>query len=488
MSRSFVFGLVSVLALLCVLPSLPAFSQAPPPSPTAEVQVLLDQAEVARDQYHNKEAIALYQQAREKAISLKDRPGEALALNETGYLYFATGQPAKALEFFQQALPLIRSVGDKRGEAGTLSNIGAVYSDTDRPEKALEFFQQAVTLTETIRTELGGLSTTKTAFLTSNQGDYHSYLSLLLRLHRTDEAFAFAQKTKARSLLDLLSAGKVDLTSSMTEQERQDLNALRQKADTLNAAMVKEGVLNESGSKQRFEQAQAQLTQTQSDLQTLQDMLYVRHPDLSRKRIAKTATVSDLLPLLPEDTALLEYATEQFRERDPQGKSYNKQRLMVFVVTRQNGKLTVLSHPIAEDYDPLADRAAISRIACSDPRIPFRVPARDLYRLLIAPVEKEISGKKRLIICPDGPLWDVPFQALLASEPPARSDPGRRQSWEFLSDRFEIAYAYSATGALTAYQQRHDPKRIQPAETLLALANPAFLDERRFGITVSKAK
>ena len=40
------------------------------------------------------------------------------------------------------------------------------------------------------------------------------------------------------------------------------------------------------------------------------------------------------------------------------------------------------------------------------------VAARELYDLLLKPAESQMAQKSRLIIVPDGPLWDVPFEAL----------------------------------------------------------------------------
>jgi CHAT domain-containing protein len=92
-----------------------------------------------------------------------------------------------------------------------------------------------------------------------------------------------------------------------------------------------------------------------------------------------------------------------------------------------------------------------------------------MYRLLLPPAAtRQLAGKKRLIVCPDGPLWDVPFAAL---------NDGKK----FLLERYELAYAYSATGAQATLLARTGKKRTKPTGTLLALANPDFGDGKRFG-------
>ena len=43
----------------------------------------------------------------------------------------------------------------------------------------------------------------------------------------------------------------------------------------------------------------------------------------------------------------------------------------------------------------------------------FKAEGKQLYELLFGEFEKEINGSKRLIIVPDGALWELPFQALI---------------------------------------------------------------------------
>src|SRR5262249_4962358 len=125
---------------------------------------------------------------------------------------------------------------------------------------------------------------------------------------------------------------------------------------------------------------------------------------------------------------------------------------------------------IAHTRAELAEKADDFREACADPARDYHTKARDLYNVLIAPAAKQVAGKKRLIVCPDGPLWGLPFQALLAGSGPASAQ-------QFLAERYEIDYAYSATAAQAALLARADPKRPKATGTLLAFANPDFGSE-----------
>ena len=450
-------------------------------------------------------ALEFYQQALSLHRQAGDKAGEAIVLTNIGVVYNTTGQPQKALEFYQQALSLHRQVGDKAGEANALNNIGIFYKTTGQPQKALEFFQQALSLhrqmgnkageanalnniasvqeqrgrlalaerhlkdatalLERVRDELGGLSESKVSFLTSKMGVYHRYIHLLLKRNKPADAFAVAQKTKARALLDLMASGRVDIGRQMTGTEKQREVELRGRAAQLNAQMVKEGVQNEVGAKKRFAALKVRLAQAESDLQTFTDTLYARHPDLARKRAAKTATLADAAKFLPKDTALLEYVV-----LNTGGGKNAIDRTVLFVVMNEAGKATVRTYYLPVTREALAKKTDALRLACADPRKPYQSAAREMYRLLLpAAAAKQLTGKKRLVICPDGPLWDVPFAAL---------HDGKR----FLLQRQEIAYAYSATGAQAALVAKAaSARRTRPTGTLLALANPLFDEGKRFG-------
>ena len=106
----------------------------------------------------------------------------------------------------------------------------------------------------------------------------------------------------------------------------------------------------------------------------------------------------------------------------------------------------------------------------------FHQLASDLYNLLLAPAQAALKGRAKLITVPDGPLWNLSFQAL-------RPAPRR-----FLIEEAAVSYAPSLT-ALSAVTR---PQRAgsNGSARLLALANPlisgqtartinsVFMDER----------
>lgn len=424
-----------------------------------EANSLINIGTISSDIGQNRKALHYLQYAVHLYKQMGNRAGQANTLGSLGGVYARIGQPQKALQYLKQALDIYRQTGYRDGEADVLTNIGVVNSHLGQPDKALEAYRQAIALLETFRASLGGLSEAKSSFLASNLSTYQRYLALLLQQGKTTDAFNLVQKMKARALLDLMHDGKVLLAQSLSPEEREKEQRLRDAADRLNAAMLKESVQNQVGAKKRFAALKQQLAKAESDLQTYTDTLYARHPQLAQKRAARTLTLSETGRFLPADTALLEYIVlNGGMGKDRQDKT------VLLLTTLENGKPQVRVFPLQIASASLPRLTEAFRQTCADPRRDYRPPARQLYSLLLAPASRSLTGKTRLVICPDGPLWDVPFQAL-------------HDNSHFLAERFEIAYAYSATGAQAALTTKHG----KPTGTVLALVNPDMGEAKRFG-------
>jgi len=87
-------------------------------------------------------------------------------------------------------------------------------------------------------------------------------------------------------------------------------------------------------------------------------------------------------------------------------------RAYVIAVTREASGLVVTAAPIAATRQVLTDLATRfhDRVAARD--LAYAEDGMRLRTLLLGPVQAQIAGRHQLVIVPDGPLWQVPFQAL----------------------------------------------------------------------------
>ncbi len=393
-----------------------------------------------------------------------------IILSSIGSVELALGHLDKALEYYHQGLEQLDRNGFESVKASVLGSIADIEERKGRNADAEKHLGEAVTLIEKVRESFSGLSEAKSNFLSYYYRTYQDCLSLQLKLNRSEDAFALAQKMKARSLLDILYDGKIQLSGSLSQEEKSQEKLLRQKSDALNFQLVRENVQNEIGSRKRSEGIKLQIAIAERDLQVFEDSLYSRHPDIAQKRVAKTIEMKDVAKFLPEDTALLEYVTLKAGKMD---------ETVLFVVTCKAGAPVLSTYILPLKQSSLIRQIDALRSACADPRKPYLMEAQALYKTLIAPAEARVKGKKRLLICPDGVLWDVPFAALIAKSgtPSIPSRHGAR----FLIRQFEIVYAYSATGAQAELNLQGRGDRRRPTKTILAFADPDFGGDLRFG-------
>ena len=88
----------------------------------------------------------------------------------------------------------------------------------------------------------------------------------------------------------------------------------------------------------------------------------------------------------------------------------------------------------------------------------YTATARLLHRKLLAPASAQLAGTTRWILSPEGPLWELPFQALIDAQ------------GKHVLESHAISYTPSLT-ALWAIRQRHGNDGPAPLQ-LLAMANP----------------
>jgi CHAT domain-containing protein len=132
---------------------------------------------------------------------------------------------------------------------------------------------------------------------------------------------------------------------------------------------------------------------------------------------------SEIQTLLDRETALIEYFV-------------GIESRFIFLVTQDK----VLAMPLGTDSEKLFQKIRAFRVRAVEGITldglgmkTYEKSLSELYEILIQPIEREISGKKHLVIVPHGMLHYLPFQALLSRER------------KYLIESFTISYLPSAT-------------------------------------------
>jgi len=443
-------------------------------------------AQVYQKQANHAKALEHFQSALESYEAASHKGGVASSLRGMGNSYFQMNQDAQALDHFLRSLKLYEETGEPGGLAQVLADISNYYlRRKDYPQalsyalrsielskqsrayllkgqsylglretvKARESFGEAIANIEVRRTRVAGGNDQKQRFMEGNVVAYHEMIALLLSENRISEALIFAERSKGRVLLDVLQGDKIDLTKSMTAQEKVEERKLNDELTSLNAQILAESHQKQPV-QQRLVELRSNLEKARLRYEAFQTSLYSAHPNLRTQRgETKTPDVDTIFDALPDKTAFLEYVV-------------SKERTYVFVLTKNLGRVTspkVYSIDIKQEDLERRVESYRQKLATAD--LGFRPAALDLYDLLLKPTADQLKGQTSLVVVPDGVLWNLPFQALQSG------------TQRYVLEDHSIAYAPSLT-VLTEILKTHRKGKISnESATLLAFGNPTVSEQ-----------
>lgn len=448
------------------------------------------------------EAMNTWEEALRLAERHENRFGRATALGDLAHVRQLRGQPEEAESLLLRALAVADTLGNPLIEAGLELELGSVLAARGGADRAIALFDramergaplgatavvrealvgkadvlrhrgelaaadsllsEAIGLVESVRARQSG-EEIRLGFLAGKKAAYVARVGVLHARATEDlggnahieEAFRVAERARARSLLDVVSARGLDpgdaVAPALRERERRlaaRLGAIQTELSRLAA--------QEAWDAAGIDSLERLHRETARQYRSALDEISARSPAyaaLSGHR--DPLTVGDVRRrVLAPGQVLIEYLVGD-------GESF------VFLVTPDRLRCERL--PVGADT--LAGYGGRLRAALGlDPREPTDIGgeagspaeetlatlATDLYSLLLAPLADEIPEGARLLIVPDGPLFYLPFALL-------------RRDGQFLVERHAIAYAPSASVI--------DPSsRVAPrpsGRSLIAVGNPA---------------
>ncbi len=393
------------------------------------------------------QALAIRQQ-------IGDKAGEGRTINTIGSVYYSLRQYPKALEFLQQSLVILQEVGDKTGESIALGNIGYLLEKQNQSTLAILFYKQGVNVTESIRKDLKVLSLEQQKSFTDTVADtYRRLADLLLKQNRVSEA---------QQVLDLLKVQEVDeylRNVRGNDQTAKGVDFLPQE--------------------QQISEKYSQAVQFGKELAQLRSIPDSQRTPIQQQRIAELEKIQQQQkPELnefvrsPDVVALVQELNQKSKRENLNLPNLNRLQQNL----QQLEKPAVLLYPlILEDRIELvlvtANSAPIHRSApvkrqvvkqaiaqfrkaLQNPSTDATIPARQLYNLLIKPIEKDIANAKAktIIYAPDGQLRYIPLAALFDGK-------------QWLVQHYAINYITAASLTNLTPAPKHNPHILAGAFT-----------------------
>jgi tetratricopeptide (TPR) repeat protein len=200
----------------------------------------------------------------------------------SGQVYAARGDTPGALDHLERALSLFRRLSDRGEEAFTLHELARVDLVLGSLSRARERLESALQLLDAVRQEV--VRHDLRASLVARAGEVHDlYLETLMREHARapgagfdSRAFEASERSRAQSLLELLSESRLDLRegagSALLERERSQQEQLAFRLDQ------QMRLLTGPNTKEQAAKAEADVQAARREYEDLQAQIRVSSP------------------------------------------------------------------------------------------------------------------------------------------------------------------------------------------------------------------
>ena len=368
-------------------------------------------------QGHLEETQKQYQKLQKFYEKLGDIVGQAIALNSSGDSFLLLGHRKRAIDAYSRALPLSEKAGDTGLVVSTLYNLARVHRDLGALEVALAYIDRSLKIVEDVRSNVGSPDF-KASYFSGIRKHYDLRIDILMQLDRAQPgkgfalaAFLTSESARARSLLDLLTETRADLSGAVSpdllNRERELQGLLRAQAQYLMELSIR------GRDPREMAEATAEIDRLRSEYLELQS--HLSKPAHQRLAIVHPASLRlDQIQkeLRNQDTILLEYALGETR-------SY------LWVVTHDSFQAYELSagkiiqDEASEVYKLMTARQDFQKLQAAD--YAAKIEAADnlylekaagLSEMLLGQATEQLAKSKRLVVVTEGALQYISFEAL----------------------------------------------------------------------------
>lgn len=380
----------------------------------------------------------------------------AALLDLQARLAWLNDDPDATEDLLKQAIARWRQHGpDTLSEADSVFALGWTYRQRGRVAEAAEHLCRLVDIVEAAKTRAGGAQEARWV-LNDQLGDYYAQcLDVLVELGRGEQAFHVGERARARQLLALLAERDVMFARDLVPDLDREMRHLEGRFDQVQAQLWRLSKAGDEADEARL--LRGQLADTTIKIERVRQELRRRSPRLAALRYPEPLDLTRTRAAIDQGTVLLSYCVTA-------DQSY------LFVVSKQGFRVT----RIALGRASLEDRVnRFGQLIVGEPNarrwvIPRRLvdEAHALFSDLLGPAWPEIRASRRILFCPDGPLLDLPFGALVVDNPSGRRRP------RFLAELRPLHTAPTAT--VYAELRRSRPRARTDAGTLVAFGDPLY--------------
>ncbi len=437
------------------------------------IELLNDLGKIAWERKDYAKADEYLQQA--FVVEQKVAPGSPLvadSFNLLGNVARDQGNRSEAQKNYSQALAIREKlIPGSPDHVESLMALASLLRD-QQAVAAAQLFEKAVNAVENEVAHLGGTEESRSNFRARRTDYYKDYADLLMQQKQPERAFDILERSRARTLLELLAQAHVNIRggvdAKLLEQESSVQADIRAKSERRIQLL---------GDKQKQQYASAvaqEIKKLLEDYQEIERQIQVNSPGYAALTQPQPLSAKEIQQqLLDPNTLLLEY-------------SLGEERSYLFALTSNSlhsyelpkrAEIEVVARQL---YKALATRTDTgSTLDRFDSRGKTQVDklAADLSQMVVGPVAPELRGK-RLLIVSDGALQYIPFAVLPVPMKPESGEAAYPKPAPPLVIEHEIVNLPSAS--VLAILRRETLGRKEAPRAVAVLADPVFdsKDER----------
>ena len=318
-----------------------------------------------------------------------------------GKTFLEAGQTEKAFDILSEGLLLADKIGSRQYLVRINYDLALIERRRGNSAEAIRHIEKALEIIENSRDKITNKKL-RTSYFSTVQDSYELYTELLIERAAKEKnsedisrAFEISERSRSRSLIDLLEEAKVDFRQTadrqMIEREKDLIDEINEKYQ------ARERLFGNKPQQEKIDKITLEINALELDLDRLILQIRQTNPQYADLTGGKTLSAADVRNLLDEETVLLEY-------------KLGKERSFLWLLTANS--ISYHELPKGETIETKArrfyDLVIENKKETDDER---QVLSKHLSEILLGKVEAKIDGK-RIAVVADGILQYLPFSAL----------------------------------------------------------------------------
>ncbi len=420
---------------------------------------------------------------RSLSIRKKLAPGTlavAETTNDLGDVFRDRGALSRAEACYRSALIIRRQFAPHSvSYAESLASIASLFRNRHQLRAAAFYYRNALDVLDAQVAHLGGSGESRWRFRGQYERYYFDYIDLLLDENMPSRAFETLERSRARTLVEMLVEGHIDFSHGIGPKLVQRKHVLQKSLSALSDERIR------TGNPSHLAALEKKIDELLSEQQEVESEIRRENPAYAALTEPKPSSTKDIQHELDQDTVILEYLLGEDRSyifalthTSLTVYQLPKRRAIETIAHDLYERLTTLSRP----FENHGSNPQLMHLAAGE--IGRQTALISLSRIVLGPVASIIKKQKRVVVVSDGVLRYVPFAALAVPESPYRHS--------MIRDH-EVVNLPSVS-VLIALRREEATRTSKPERVVAVLADPVFsaddarVDDRPHGNTYGSSK